>query len=234
MIRGVWWGSLALLLVLTACGGADNDNDTAEQTAAPSTPAVTATATATAAAPRALVGDPPASPETQRIEQIFTAVTLPPKVEVFGRRDIPNDAVERDSPEAGARFREYGRVTGNYYVLTVDGAQRMTLSINQYKTPEGAAQEFDFGKGNPTPDDRLDADGIGENRSAHRSTLGDGGSRTSLYLVSFTRGCYYVVVADFPPGGADAPPDSALALARAVDDQLKEAPQGTGGAVGCS
>jgi hypothetical protein len=229
--RGVWWGGLVLLLVLAACGSSDNDTDTAEQTATPSTPSVTATATTAAAQP--LIGEPPASPETERIEQIFAGTTLPPLVEVFGRRDIPNESVEKDSPEAGARFREYGRVTGNYYVLAVDGAQRMTLSINQYQSPEGATTEFDFGQGSPAPEDRLDTSGLGDNSSANRSTLGDGGSRTSLYLVSFTRGCYYVVVADFPPGGADSPPDSALALARAVDDQLKASPPGEGGAVGC-
>ena len=131
------------------------------------------------------------------------------------------------------RFRENGRITGNYYVVSVDGAQRMTLSINQYGSPDGAGKEFDFGKGNPAPDDRIEAEGIGQNRSALRSTIGEGASATSLYLISFTRGCYYVVVADFPPGGADAPPDSALALARAVDDQLKAAPSGAGGDVGC-
>jgi hypothetical protein len=217
--------------MLAACGSSDKDNEAAQQTV--TAPSSTVTATATAAPAPAIAGDPPASPETERIEAILAGATLPAKVEVFGRRDIPNDAVEKDAPEAGRRFREYGRVTGNYYVLSVDGAQRMTLSVNQYGSPDGAAQEFDFGKGDPLPDDRLEAEGLGESRSAHRSTLGDGSNKTSLYLISFTRGCYYVVVADFPPGGADAPPDSALAVAQAVDDQLKASPPGAGGAVGC-
>jgi hypothetical protein len=43
-------------------------------------------------------------------------------------------------------------------------------------------------------------------------------------VISFTRGRYYVVVVDAPPGGVGGPPDTALALARAVDDQLKRNP----------
>lgn len=231
MRRGLWWGGLGLLLLLAACGSADKDSDRAQETAA--TSQSTSTATATAASLPAVAGDPPASPETKRIDAILAGATLPSNIGVFGRRDIPNDAVEKDSPEAGRRFREDGRVTGNYYVLSVDGAQRMTLSINQYGSPEGAGKEFEFGKGNPAPDDRIEANGIGQNRSALRSTIGEGSSSTSLYLISFTRGCYYVVVADFPPGGADSPPDSALALAKAVDDELNASPSGAGGGVGC-
>jgi hypothetical protein len=229
--QGLWWGGLGLLLVLAACGSGNNESDKAQESAATLQPAPTATATP--ASLPAVAGDPPASPETKRIEAILAGAQLPTNIAVFGRRDIPNDAVAKDSPEAGQRFRENGRVTGNYYVLTVDGAQRMTLSINQYGSPEGAGKEFDFGKGNPAPDDRIEAEGIGQNRSALRSTIGEGASSTSLYVISFTRGCYYVVVADFPPGGADNPPDSALSLAQAVDDQLKAAPSGAGGNVGC-
>jgi hypothetical protein len=229
--QGLWWGGLGLLLFLAACGNGNKDSDKAQEAAA--TSQSTPTTTATPASLPAVAGDPPASPETKRIEALLAGATLPSNIGVFGRRDIPNEAVEKDSPEAARRFRENVRVTGNYYVLSVDGAQRMTLSINLYGSPEGAGKEFDFGKGNPAPDDRIEAEGIGQNRSALRSTIGEGASTTSLYVISFTRGCYYVVVADFPPGGADSPPDSALALAQAVDDQLKASPSGAGGGVGC-
>lgn len=225
MRRGLLWGGVVLLLLFSACGSTDEGSTTEEGNTQPT---ATATASATPTATRTIAGEPPMSPETERIEQIFAGARLPPKMEVFGRRDIPNESVEKDAPAAGARFREYGRVTGNYYVLTVDGAQRMTLSINRYGTAEGARREFDFGKGDPAPEDRLDADGLGDVRSAHRSFLGDGGSRTSLYLISYTRGCHYVVIADFPPGGADAPPDNALALAQAVDSALQESASGCG------
>lgn len=231
MRRGLWWGGIGLLLVVAACGGGSKESDKPQEMAA--TSQSTPTASSTAASLPAVAGDPPASPETKRIDAILAGATLPTNIGIFGRRDIPNDAVEKDSPEAGRRFRENGRVTGNYYVLSVDGAQRMTLSINQYGSPEGAGKEFDFGKGNPGPDDRIEAEGIGQNRSALRSSLGEGSSATSIYVISFTRGCYYVVVADFPPGGADSPPDSALALAQVVDNQLKNSPSGAGGTAGC-
>ncbi|MGH2588843.1 MAG: hypothetical protein ACRDJE_28295 [Dehalococcoidia bacterium] len=222
MRQGLLWGGVGLLLLLTACGGGDNDADTADATA---TPSATGTAQPTAVAlPRVFPGEQPASPETERIDTIFGGVTLPPTVDVFGRRDIPNEAIERDAPDVGLRFKEYGRETGNYYVLTVDGVQRMTLSISQYATPEGAKREFDFGKGDPAPEDRVDASGLGDENSALRSYLGSGGPQNSLYLISFTRGRYYVVIADFPPGGADAPPDTALEIARAVDEALKANP----------
>jgi hypothetical protein len=224
------WVGAALLLLFSACGGSDEEPTTQVTS---TQPAVTVTPSPMPAPARTLAGEPPASPETERIEEIFAGADLPPKVEVFGRRDIPNESVEKDAPDAGARFREYGRVTGNYYVLTVDGAQRMTLSINRYGTTQGAMGEFDFGKGDPAPEDRVEAEGLGDARSALRSTLGDGGNKTSLYLISYTRGCYYVVVADFPPGGADAPPDAALALAQAVDGALQESASGAGGAPGC-
>jgi hypothetical protein len=42
-------------------------------------------------------------------------------------------------------------------------------------------------------------------------------------VVSFTRGRYYVVVAD-TAAASDAPPDMALDVARAVDEQLKANP----------
>ncbi|MGE0542145.1 MAG: hypothetical protein AB7R89_18385 [Dehalococcoidia bacterium] len=220
MGRGIWWSGIGLLLFLTACGGSDSDGQAAQQAA--STPPTTATAAAAAAPTATVAGDPPASPETERIDAILAGATLPTKVAVFGRRDIPNDAVEQEAPDAARRFREFGRVTGAFYILSVDGAQRMTLSINQYGSPDGAAQEFAFGQGNPRPEDRLEADGIGEDRSAFRSTSGAGAGQISQYLISFTRGCHYVVVVDFLPSGTNTPPDSALALARAVDDRLKD------------
>jgi hypothetical protein len=227
--RGLIWGSAALLLLCSACGSGRNDDeqrDTAVQ------PVVTGTPASAVPVTPLFPGEPPASQETARLDQLFAGATLPQRVDVFGRRDIPNEAIEKDAPDVGQRFREYGRVTGTYYVLSVNGMQRMTLSINRYGSRDGAAKEFGFGRGNPTPEDRLDAAGLGDDYSAHRASLGEGGGATSLYLVSFTRGCYYVVIADFPPGGADSPPDVALAVAHSVDDQLNAAATG-GGSPGC-
>jgi len=213
-------GSAALLLLLSACGGETKEAATVDSTATPTA----TTAAASAAAVSMIAGDPPSSPETERIERIVITATLPEKVVALARRDIPNDLIEKDAPDAGKRFRDYGRQTGTYYVLGIDGQPRMTLSVSQYGTAEGAKQEFEFGRGNPAPADRIDASGIGDVAAANRSMLGSGETKSTIHIVSFLRGRYYVVIVDAPPAGVGGPPDTALAVARAVDAQLKGNP----------
>lgn len=221
MKRVLIWSGVALLLLAAACGGNSEGNDETGQGLAADS--AQSSPTAAAGAAPAFPGERPASPETARIDRAVAGAKLPASVDVAGRKDIPNDAPDySDTPDIVRRFKEFGRETGGYYVLAVNGAPRLTLAISQYAQPDGATRELDFGGGTPSPEDRIDAPGIGDKASAFRLRLGGQGGPTPV-IVSFTRGRYYVVVAD-TAAAAEAPPDMVLDIARAVDEQLKANP----------
>lgn len=225
MRRTLLWGSSALLLLCVACGGGGTKDRSAGATTTPDrgTGGVAAqpTATATAAA-RFFQGDPPLGPDTARIDRALAAAKWPANVDVTARKDIPNDGPDyKDVPDVVRRFKEFGRETGGFYILSAAGVPRMTVSVSQYATPDGAHREFEFGRGNPPAEARIDASGIGDDGAASRTTLG--GGQASPIIVSYTRGRYYVVIADVG-AASDSPPDMALDVARAVDSQLKQSP----------
>jgi hypothetical protein len=223
--RVLTWGGVALLLLTAACGGGDKNESKSE-----GTPAALAGSTGAQASPTAAAGavpsypgEPPATPDTARLDRILSAVQLPRNADVAGRKDIGNEAPDyKDVPDVVRRFREYGRQTGAFYIINVAGQPRLSLAISQYATPDGAKKELEFGRGSPNPDDRIDASGIGEDQAAFRVRLGGQGGPTPA-VVSFTRGRYYVVVTD-TAAQFDAPPDMVVAIARAVDEQLKANP----------
>jgi hypothetical protein len=222
--RVLTWSGVARLLFAVGCGGGDKESDDRPgETSGAASVQSGASPTAAAGAAPSFPGDRPASPETARIDRVLAAAKLPTNVDVAGRKDIPNDAPDyNDAPDVVRRFKEFGRETGGYYVLAVNGTPRLTLAISRYAQPDGATRELDFGAGTPNPDDRIDAAGIGDKAAAFRVRLGGQGGPTPV-VVSFTRGPYYVVVAD-TAAAADAPPDMALDVARAVDEQLKVNP----------
>jgi hypothetical protein len=223
------WGSAALLLFAAGCGGG-NDTDSKSLSSQPASsqpticgPTASPPPAAPAGAATSFPGEPPASPETARIDRVVAALKLPANVEVSGRKDIPNDAPDyNDTPDVVRRFKEFGRQTGVFYLLTASGAPRLTLAVSQYAQPEGAKQEMDFGGTTPSADDRINATGIGDNVAAFRVRLGGQGGPTPA-IVSFTRGRYYVVVTD-TAAALESPPDMVLDVACAVDEQLKANP----------
>ena len=228
MKQALVWGGMALLLLAAACGGGDKDEKSTlsgdgQATRSPGA-AAQSSPTAGAGAVQFFPGEQPASPETERIDRMLGGAKFPRSVDVAGRKDIPNDGPDyRETPDIVARFKQYGRETGAYYVLSAGGTPRFTLAVSQYATADGAKKELEFGRGTAAPGDRVDAAGIGDEAAAFRLRLGGQGGPTPV-IVSFTRGRYYVVIAD-TAAVADDPPDMALDVARAVDAQLKAYPQ---------
>jgi hypothetical protein len=227
--KGLYIAGAALLLLAIACGGGGGDDEERAAGGGPSpAPACgggSQAAAGVAAGASAFPGEAPASPETTRIDGLVAAAKLPSSVSVAGRKDIPNDAPDyKDVPEVVARFRQFGRETGTFYLLSSAGAPRLTLSVNQYATADGAKQEFDAGKGNPSPQDRVDTPGLGDQAAGFRVRLGGAGPQApSPIVISFTRGRYYAIVAD-TAAASDAPADLALDVACAIDVQLKANP----------
>ena len=214
MRRGLIGGSLVLLLLVVACGGGKKDTEAKD-----STPA----ATPAAAGAPAFPGEPPTTPVTAAMDRVMTAVKFPSGLEVLVRRDITNEATALEVPEVGQRFKETGRQIGAYYIIGAGGAPRMTLSINQYEQADGARREFQSGRGNPAPADRIETPGIGDEAAASCVRLQSGEATATPLVISFIRGRYYVVIAE-PAASPEAPPDDLLALARAVDTELKTRP----------
>jgi hypothetical protein len=205
---------MALFMLLVACGGNDEPPKQAGCTPAPAAAQPTAT-------PR-YAGDPPGSPETARIERTMAAVKLPANVTVFGRRDLTNDGEARGDAALLKRFTDAGRRTGAQYVLNVDDQQRISLGLNLYDSAANARKDFDNLK--PAANaPKIDAAGLGDIAAAARVTLQSGGAQAFTVNLVFVRGCYVVTMADFT-GSPDASPDTALNVARALDNELKTNP----------
>ena len=220
MRQGLIGGSLALLLLVAACGG--GSKNTGAKGSTPEPTAAAAGAAQPTGAP-GFPGEPPTMPVTVAMDRMMTEVKFPPGLDVLVRRDVTNEATAAEVPEVGQRFKETGRQIGAYYIVGAGGAPRMTLSINQYQQADGARREFQFGRGNPAPADRIDTPGIGDESAASRVRLQSGEATASPLVISFVRGRYYVVIAE-PAASPEAPPDDLLALARAVDTELKTSP----------
>jgi hypothetical protein len=214
-------------MVLTACGGGSDETPRQQGEGAPPLAAGVDAGCVPPANPQpsmatAFPGDPPGSGATERIDRIMTAARLPANVTVFGRRDLTNDGESRGDAALLKRFTDAGRQTGGLYILNVDGQQRISLGVNLYDSADNARK--DFANLRPSPDlPRIDAGDLGENAAAARVTLGSGGAQAFINNLVFQRGCYVVTLADFV-GSPDAPPDTALAVARALDDQFKTNP----------
>jgi hypothetical protein len=228
-VRRHWYvigGGMVMLMLLTACGGKDEPPNPRSGTPPAAAPqAGCAPAPAAAAQPAATpkyVGDPPGSPETQRIERTMAAVKLPANVTIFGRRDLTNEGEARDDAALLKRFTDAGRRTGAQYVLNVDGQQRISLGLNLYNSAETARKDFENLK--PAPNaPKIDTGGLGDIAAGARVTLQSGGAQAFPINIVFARGCYVVTMADFA-GSPDASPDTALNIARALDAQLKANP----------
>ena len=225
------WSGVALLALLAACGGGNNSSAQENGAQPPAQPASSIQQQAPAGTPAtpastvtaALPGDPPTSPATARIDGFVLDARLPPEVSVFGRTDLTNERAAEGQPDLLKRFADSGRETGVQYILTISGAQRISLGINQYATPEGARSEFERGRPRPGPADRIDIPGLGDDYAAARVTLGSGETRALVNNIVFIRGRYFVTMADFANApGATA--DAAIAVARALDDVLKRNP----------
>ena len=209
-MRGSWLlAGVGMLLLLAACGGGDKKDEAKDTGSAPESSLAPA---------RPFPGEPAATAVTRRMDRIVSAVPMPAGMDVLSRRDVTNERTEQEAPEIGKRFKETGRQIGAYYIIGRPNEPLMQLSINQYSQPDGAQREFNTGKGNPAPADRFEAAGIGEQAQAARTRLGGPGGIAPI-VISFTRGRYYVVIVD-----QAQMPDQSLALARAVDEQLKAHP----------
>lgn len=220
------WSGVALLVLLSACGKSDSTPQKANESATQAAGTMTAAQPASSPTPdmsSIFPGDAPTTTVTAAIDRLLTTVQLPSGVGVLVRRDITNDGTAAEVPEVGKRFKDTGREIGVFYIMGAGSTPRMTLSINQYRQADGARQEFDFGKGNPSPADQIDAAGIGEEAAASRVRLQSGEASASPLVLSFTRGRYYVVLSE-PTATPESTPDTLLQLARAIDERLKENP----------
>jgi hypothetical protein len=223
---------LLLLLTLAACGGGSDKKVTASTGGSGSTPTPEAAPPGcapvpsgpppTAAAARRIEGDPPGSAATARLDEIMLAAKRPSEVSLFARRDLTNEDAASGDAELLQRFKDSGRLTGAQYILSVDGQQRISLGVNQYQTPAGAKSEFDRGKPNPPPNNKLDTTGLGDDAVAARITLGSGDQAAYVNNVVFIRGCYFVTMADFA-NDPNSKGESAIIFAKALDDALKAA-----------
>ena len=197
------WSGTGLLVLLAACGSGGTKEATSGDAA--STPAAGAA-------------------QAARLDRYVSTAKLPAGVTILVRGDMTNEHAAAGKAEYLQRFRESGRETGTHYVLGVDGAQRMQLGINQYSRPEGARAELARARPNPGAADKIDAAGLGEDYSAARVNLNAGGGATAyVNHIIFVRGRYLVSLADFA-NDAKASADTAVAVARAVDEQIKADP----------
>lgn len=210
----VWLVGAALV---GACGGGSATKATAP-TAAPgsATPTVRAVAASTATP---LPGDAPGSPATAALDRAIQQTKVPGNMSVLGRRDLTNESEARGDAAQLQQFKDGGRETGALYVISVDGAARVQLGINQYATPQQARAAFAAGKSTPKPEDAINVAGLGEDASGARVSP-SGGQQGTFNVITFVRGRYWVTMADFV-GDPSVSAEPVVGMLRSLDGVLK-------------
>ena len=218
------WSGPALLLMLAACGSNSNEPASSDVTQTPAATSASASATPGPATQVAMQGDPPTSPATARLDWLMSQAKLPERTAIVSRTDTTNEGSAEGNADILQRFKDVGREIGAEYVLTVEGVpRRIQLGINQYNGPEGARTDFERGRPKATGPAAIDVSGVGEASGGAKVSVGSGPAAGSVNQIVFLRGRYVVSMADFV-NDPKASPDVAIAVARAVDEQLKAHP----------
>ena len=234
MARTTWWPALLVAAALAAgCGGADNSSRS-QSTVVPAVASVAAsglTTTPAAGGTRA-AGTPTATAaageEWKKLNYSIPADDeLPDRVVYQGAVDLGNESAAEGDQALLQQFKASGRQTGIQFFFTVEaGARTVSIGVSYYDN-ENAPRMLLHNSGDPTApiaDPRFEVAGLGDEYIAQRVKLGRDEGAAQVINIAWVRGRYFVSLADLGVK-EDTPPDVAVALARNIDQRLKNNPR---------
>lgn len=212
---------IGAVTMLAACGGdskqaaspPNNGQPTAAVTPTPG-PQATATGTATVI-------------DWTRLEKYIPAdKDLPDRVSYQSKIDLSNEAAANDQAQL-KQFQDSGRLGGIQFFFSVEaGARTISVGVSYYNNPAEPKKLLreSGDPANPSGQGRFTVAGLGDEHVAQRGTLGSGEAAVGLILIGWTRGPFFVSLADLG-GTASTSPDAAIKLAQLVDERIKAAPR---------
>lgn len=181
------------------------------------------TGTATPGTPAAgspFPGDPPATQANAALDQLLAGAKLPPNVTVLARRDYSNEFAANNDADVYKTMQDTGRETGNFFIVAVDGTQRIQMAISKFATADGAKKYITTYRPRGRLQDAVDLSGIGDEAAGFKTPLGSADATNVGYNVAFIRGPYHFAMLD-AAGDPTVPPTLAIAVMRAIDEQFK-------------